>query len=264
MSESQKKSPASFVICFLRPRSQANLMSQPDRFPTTQWTLVVQAGAGDEKVRIKALNSLFEIYRAPVLAFMRNHAPSQEDAEDWVQGFLASLAAKESLGKARQGDGRFRAFLLAMARNYLNNMRREKHALKRGGGVVFENLDELEIPTTGITLEQETAFDREWAGALLKRVMERLQARYEHTGKGGQFEVLREALSFQSDSSRMKMWCEKLGMSTVAVKTCVHRLRKNFAELLREEVRRTVADKADVEDELKHLLVVLGANEALE
>lgn len=239
-------------------------MIQPDRFPTTQWTLVVQAGAGDEEVRIKALNSLFEIYRAPVLAFMRNHAPSQEDAEDWVQGFLASLAAKESLGKARQGAGRFRAFLLAMARNYLNNMRRGKHALKRGGGVVFESLDELETAMEPAPLEQETAFDREWAVALVKRVMERLQDGYERTGKGGQFEVLREALSFQSDSLRMKLWCEKLGMSTVAVKTCVHRLRKNFAELLREEVRRTVADKADVEDELKHLLAVLGASDALE
>ncbi len=233
-------------------------MSQPDRFPTTQWTLVVQAGAGDEEVRIKALNSLFEIYRAPVLAFMRNHALSLEDAEDWVQGFLASLAAKESLGKAQQSAGRFRAFLLAMARNYLNNMRRDKRALKRGGGVVFESLEEMDASMEPVPPEQESAFDREWAVVLVARAMERLKQNYERIGKGHLFEVLREALSFQSDSPQMKLWCEKLGMSTGAVKTCVHRLRKNFAELLREEVGRTVAGKAEVEDELRHLLAVLG------
>jgi RNA polymerase sigma factor (sigma-70 family) len=233
-------------------------MSQPDRFPTTQWTLVVQAGAGDEEVRIKALNSLFEIYRAPVLAFMRNHAPSQEDAEDWVQGFLASLAAKESLGKAQQSAGKFRAFLLAMARNYLTNAWREKLAVKRGGGVVFESLDERDAGMESVPPEQESAFDREWAAVLVARVMERLKEGYERVGKGQQFEILQEALSFRSNSPGMKMWCEKLGISSGAVKTCVHRLRKSFAELLREEVRRTVADKADVEGELRHLLAVLG------
>ena len=233
-------------------------MSQPDRFPTTQWTLVVQAGAGDEEVRIKALNSLFEIYRAPVLAFMRNHAPSQEDAEDWVQGFLASLAARGSIGKARQTAGRFRTFLLVMAANYVRNAWRDKCAMKRGGGMVFESLDEMEVQIESVPPEQESAFDRKWADVLVARVMEGLKQKYERIGKGHHFEVLREALSFHSDSSRVKLWCEKLGMSTGAVKTSVHRLRKSFAEMLRAEVQRTVTDKADIEDELSHLLTVLS------
>lgn len=50
-----------------------------------------------------------------------------------------------------------------------------------------------------------------------------------------------------------------LGTNCDAVKTAVHRLRKEFGQRLRSEVRRTVSTSAELQEELAHLLAVLNA-----
>lgn len=45
-------------------------------------------------------------------------------------------------------------------------------------------------------------------------------------------------------------------MGEPAVRVAVHRLRRRFGALLREEVGRTVAEPGDVETEVRHLLTV--------
>ena len=51
---------------------------------------------------------------------------------------------------------------------------------------------------------------------------------------------------------------QALGMNEGAVKVAVHRLRKRFRELLRQEIAHTLSDDADVEDELRYLCSVHG------
>ena len=41
-------------------------------------------------------------------------------------------------------------------------------------------------------------------------------------------------------------------------RSAVHRLRRRYRALLREEVAHTVAGSGDVDDELRHLLAVLA------
>jgi RNA polymerase sigma-70 factor (ECF subfamily) len=43
-------------------------------------------------------------------------------------------------------------------------------------------------------------------------------------------------------------------MSEVAVKVAVHRLRRRYREVLREEIAHTVADPAEIDEEIRHLL----------
>lgn len=43
-----------------------------------------------------------------------------------------------------------------------------------------------------------------------------------------------------------------------AVKAAIHRLRRRYRALLREEVAQTVATDDEVDDELRHLLGVLA------
>jgi len=50
---------------------------------------------------------------------------------------------------------------------------------------------------------------------------------------------------------------EALGMSEDAVKVAVHRLRRRFGELLREEIAETVGDPSEVDDEIRYLLGAL-------
>jgi RNA polymerase sigma-70 factor (ECF subfamily) len=51
---------------------------------------------------------------------------------------------------------------------------------------------------------------------------------------------------------------KKLGVSEGAVKSAVHRLRQRYRQLLRDEIAHTVAGPAEVEEELRHLITVLG------
>ncbi|HEX3280689.1 MAG TPA: hypothetical protein VHR36_05615, partial [Pyrinomonadaceae bacterium] len=46
------------------------------------------------------------------------------------------------------------------------------------------------------------------------------------------------------------------------VKKLIYRMRQRYRVLLREEVRQTVADPADVDDELRHLCGSLAASSA--
>jgi RNA polymerase sigma-70 factor (ECF subfamily) len=50
----------------------------------------------------------------------------------------------------------------------------------------------------------------------------------------------------------------RLGMSEGAVKLAAFRLRQRYRDLIREEVAQTVADPGEVDDEIRHLLRVLG------
>ena len=55
---------------------------------------------------------------------------------------------------------------------------------------------------------------------------------------------------------------EAMGTSEGAVKVAVHRLRVRFGALLRAEIRQTVVDPEDVDDEIQHLLGVIGRPKA--
>jgi RNA polymerase sigma-70 factor (ECF subfamily) len=47
-------------------------------------------------------------------------------------------------------------------------------------------------------------------------------------------------------------------MTQGAVKVAASRLRKRYGEILREEIARTVADPADVDDEVRALFAALA------
>ena len=56
-------------------------------------------------------------------------------------------------------------------------------------------------------------------------------------------------------------WCSlaaTLGMTEGAVKVAVFRLRQRYRDRLREAIARTVADPADVDDEVRDLFAALG------
>ena len=50
----------------------------------------------------------------------------------------------------------------------------------------------------------------------------------------------------------------EFGMTEAAVKSAVHRLRQRHREILREEIAHTVANPAEIEEEIRHLREVLS------
>ena len=99
----------------------------------------------------------------------------------------------------------------------------------------------------------EEAFDREWALALLARVIERLQAECVADGKAKLFEQLKVFLAAGKGETAQSEVAKALGMEEGAVRVAVHRLRKRYRQLLRDEIANTLSDPAMVDEELRAL-----------
>src|SRR5581483_11396817 len=165
----------------------ANCHQNPD-FATTRWSIVVAAGHRSSPDSKRALEVLCSAYWYPLYAYVRRRVPDVNEAQDLTQAFFAQLLEKNYVGSATPERGRFRAFLLTAFKHFLTKEWDKAKAQKRGGGRVpisldFESADSsLRMePTTELTPEQ--VYDREWAMALLARILERLQGEHEKAGR---------------------------------------------------------------------------------
>lgn len=229
-----------------------------DLFATTQWTVVLAAGRRSTPESDQALEELCRTYWFPLYAYVRRRGHTKEDAEDLVQAFFARFLAKNYLEGLSAERGRFRAFLLASLKHFLANEWDKAQRQKRGGGAAHLSLDwqtadtRFQLAATH-ELSPDKAFDREWAVALLARVLERLQAECEAEGRARQFAELREFLTAGTGALSHAEAARRLGLNETAVRVAVHRLRKRYRRLLREEIAQTLSDPAMVEEELRAL-----------
>jgi len=99
----------------------------------------------------------------------------------------------------------------------------------------------------------DIAFDRNWAAALLGDVLERLENEYRREGKSEHFEMLKQTLIGARESQPYGVLAKKLHMNEGALRTAVHRLRRRYRELIRDEIANTVSSPDEVEDEIRYL-----------
>ena len=96
---------------------------------------------------------------------------------------------------------------------------------------------------------------------LLDRAMTLLRHEYAAHGKASTFETLMVFLG-SSDSNSTLSYEEAANVLGVgAVRTLIHRLRKHYTRLLREEVARTVSEPVEVQEEIHALCDALIAAE---
>jgi DNA-directed RNA polymerase specialized sigma24 family protein len=241
-------------------------MADPDvaprrgaRFPTTRWSVVLAAGGLPRGEARAALEALCAAYWFPLYAFIRGRGQPAHAAEDLTQSFFTRLIEKGVLDAVDQGKGRFRAFLLAACKDFLANHRDHEQAKKRGGGRRFVPIDAegrlASVSAQGLT--PEALFDRQWALALLERVLQQLAAEMDRTGRSALFDRLKPALLGESQAASYADVAGQLGMTEGAVKVAAHRLRGRYRELLRAEIAQTIDDPADVDDEIRDLFQAL-------
>ena len=99
----------------------------------------------------------------------------------------------------------------------------------------------------------ETLYERRWALTIVERVVAAVQAKWQKTGRGTEFDVLKTSLLGEGPPGGYAAAAQTLGTSEGAVKVAVHRLRKAFRTELRAAIAETVSDPADVDEELKYL-----------
>jgi RNA polymerase sigma factor (sigma-70 family) len=233
------------------------------RFATTNWSLILHAAARDDTQARLAMALLCETYWYPVYAFVRRQGYAAADAEDLTQGYFARFLEKEFIREVRPEYGRFRAFLLVSVRNFLHNERDRERALKRGGGRRLVSLDAVTAERTydeklADRTTPEDLFERSWARTLFDRVLEQLEEKAARQGKAERVARLRPFLTGAEPGAGYAALAAEWDVGESAVRAAVHRLRKDFADLLRQEVGRTVTDEKEVDDEIRHVLAVLA------
>jgi RNA polymerase sigma-70 factor (ECF subfamily) len=225
----------------------------------TRWTVVLAAARQDDAApAMRALTELCQTYWPPLYAYIRRQGRDAHEAEDLTQEFFARLLAKNYLADADPGKGKFRSFLLASLKHFLANERDRAGAQKRGGGRTILALDGLSDAERNQiepldALSPDKAFDRQWAHTLLDHALKRLRAEYAAAGREPFFDALKQFLTGDAPAQSHAAIGAQCAMSEGAVKVAVHRLRRRYRELLREEVAQTVADPAQIEPEIRDL-----------
>jgi RNA polymerase sigma factor (sigma-70 family) len=248
--------------------NHSSTVDETGRFRTTQWSLVLLSAQSQALGSKAALAELCRLYWFPLYAFVRRRGYSPADTQDLVQGFFLHLLEHKVLAEVDPRKGKFRSFLLASVKNYLSKEADRASCLKRGGTIEFvpldtQNAEELYKFEPADFLTAETIFDARWAIALLNETMARLGNEYAAQGKSATLQVLEPFLAPGSVQvvPTYEQAADQLQVSIVAVKTLIHRLRKKFTTLLREEVARTVSDPAEIDQEIHSLCEALVASE---
>jgi RNA polymerase sigma-70 factor (ECF subfamily) len=232
-------------------------------FPTTRWSRVLAAGDRDDPLARGALADLCTDYWYPLYAFVRRKGYPPEAAADLVQGTFLTLLDRDGLAAVTPERGRFRSFLLAVCAHHLADCRDRDRAAKRGGRQVAVPFDRLAAEgryarEPADTMTAERLFDRRWATSLLEHAIARLEAESTAAGKGVLTSRLLPTLPGGRGEVSLAAIAAELGMTEGAVRMAASRLRKRYAEILREEIARTVAEPAEIEEEIRELFAALA------
>jgi RNA polymerase sigma factor (sigma-70 family) len=230
----------------------------PRHFATTRWSVVIRAGERRADGSAEALTTLCETYWYPLYAYARRHGLDVEDAQDLTQAFFARVLSGDFLAQATPERGRFRAFLVTSFKYFLANARDHATADKRGGGYRLLSLEDAEAryaqePADEMT--PESLYEQGWALTVIENTLKELGREADRVGRRRQFECLRPLLT--GDDTPYKKIGEQLAISETAVKVAVHRLRRRFGDVLREQIADTVESPDAVDDELRYLLRVI-------
>jgi len=232
-------------------------------FATTHWSVILAARDTGSPDAQAALARLCQTYWYPVYCCVRRHGRSPEDAQDLTQAFFAKLIEKQQISLADRERGRFRTFLLRSLENFLKNEHEKATSQKRGGGKDIVSWDVAlaedryqSEPSTELGPEQ--LFERKWASTLINETMNHLRRELSVTGREELFDQLEPHLWGDDTSTAYSAIAARLHMTVVAVRVTLHRLRSRYRTLLREEIGQTIADPAELEDEMRRLFQVLA------
>ena len=146
-------------------------------------------------------------YWRPIYAFIRRRGHAPDDAADLTQAFFLHLLEHRAFERADQSRGRFRAYLLTSAHNFLASAHQRDLTLRRGANARHESIEAIEAERYPMlnAHDQESSpdvvFERHWALNLTERALERVQADYASRGQEDAFRELRPFLTSEAPAS---------------------------------------------------------------
>jgi DNA-directed RNA polymerase specialized sigma24 family protein len=237
-----------------------SVTDDPARFRTTRWSAILVAAESRMPGSHAALAELCRLYWYPLYAFARRRGSGPHDAQDLTQGFFLHLLENRGLKQAHPLKGKFRSFLLASFQNFASDEAARARCLKRGGDREFVFLDSEDAesryrlePADHLTAEK--IFDARWAMTLIGHAVERLRQEHVARGEEPRFEILKVFVGVEEGKNppSYEQVAQSLRVSVGAAKTLIHRFRKQYSVILRQEIGRTVSNPAAIDEEIHAL-----------
>jgi len=234
-------------------------------FPTTQWSQILAAQDPTQPGHRDRLDALLRAYWKPAYAYIRvGWRKSNEDAKDLTQAFFARLLQNGRIAAIQSTGGRFRSYLKQSLKNFLIDADRAAEVRKPIEPVVALE-GQVDIPTDA---SPDRAFDREWLSCLLDASIARLEHDLKKEGKATYFNVFsaylldsgaERGVSVETRSGEIELptygsVAKRLGLAESDVRNYLSFCRARLREILKDGVRETVENPADVEEELRALL----------
>ncbi len=226
-------------------------------FPSTLWTMVLQAGDPEAPNARPHLERLCEMYWKPVYWLVRLRWNKKNDlAKDLTQEFFARMVEKDVLQSVAPERGRFRSFLRAALENFMRNYTRDQNRQKRGGKLVHISLNQeeesvFELPSSDESME--TTFNRLWAQSLMQDSLKTLREQYTGAGKESVFGIFEAYSLGEEDPPTYRDLALKYGVTEDSVRGALRRVRSDLRSLLRDRVLQSLTDPDDLEGEMSFL-----------
>jgi len=244
-------------------QSNPNHKAERGGFPSTHWSIVVDAGNDQTIVRREALGRFLRRYSEALkvhLIWRKRVDPHQ--AEDLIQGFLlARVLEADLIAKADPQRGRFRNYLLTSLDRYASNEYRSARAAKRGGGRRID-LDEAadaldEDPTPA------RSFEVAWAQQVLREAVQRMRDYCEESGRHdvwGIFEARvlaptledAEPVPYEQLVSRYRLQSLEQAANLLAT------AKRTFSRAMRSVISEYEQDDSAIDAEIAELRGILG------
>lgn len=238
-------------------RAFGNTNAGPQGFPLTDWRIISQAKS-ESPEGTAAFGELYRRYWPPIYWYAKycwRH--NEDDAKDLTQGFFCYMMEKWARVEFDPDKGRFRTWLIKCARNFFtNDWKRPKPIWIPFDAPLPDNPDATigDLIPLPADKSEDSVLDRAWAFFLIRRSFQRLREENSTPEKVGRYCELLPYLSRRPEPASLPPIAARLGIAETALRQSLSRLRKHFAEILREEVSQTVSDFKSVDDELLYLM----------
>jgi RNA polymerase sigma factor (sigma-70 family) len=217
------------------------------RFPSTRLSLVEAAAAG---LSGEALESVIALYWKPVYRFVRlKFRKDNEDAKDLTQSFFAAALERDLFGRFDPAKASFRTFLRMAVERFAASEYAAAHRQKRGGGLVFEQLEDQAVAADS----PEQAFEREWQRRLFDLAIEDLRAQSESTGKQVWFRVFEAYDLANGERPSYAELAARCGIAETSVTNHLAWARRTLRGLVTDRLRSVTSGEQELREEMRRL-----------
>jgi DNA-directed RNA polymerase specialized sigma24 family protein len=246
------------LTCVLMAASKPKL----DRFPTTQWSAVEQAGVTSEDAAAAGLARLLPRYLGPLRAHLTHHKRMPvEQAEELLQAFMAEKVLERDLvASAQREKGRFRTFLLVALDRFVSNQLRNQQRQRRTPDRHAPLDDAAGIAAGGPS--PSGVYEIAWARQVLADAAQRMREECQVSGRPDiwtvfEARVLAPSLS-GADAIPHEQLALQLGLADTEVATnLLVTAKRMFARKLRGVIGEYMSEDGQIAQEIADLRAIL-------